>query len=279
MATYLEVVEPSEIVVSPERCPNCGAELSGKYCHDCGQKKPHRHDYALKHFFGHLIHELTHLDSNKILRTLFALLFRPGLLTSEYLAGRKGSYLNPIRIYLTFSALYFLFAWGTLSDVRGGGAARTARSPVTIAMARQRGVEPLALADKIYRKTEKIAAGLRFGSVLISGLFLSVLYLGMRKYYVEHLIFSLHYYSFDFFCKSIFALLFLVAGLIGFKLPVLVLNLFYPVALAYLVIALRRVYKESWVKTGLKAVVLFLCETVLFIAVNMAGFFAAFAFA
>lgn len=274
MATDLEVAETSEATIAPERCLNCHEVLTGRFCHACGQKKLHRHEFAIKHFFGHLIHEFTHLDSNKILRTLLALVFRPGLLTSEYLAGRKSSYINPIRIYLTFSALYFLFAFATLSDVRGG-ASRTARSSPIIAMARQRGVEPRVFADRIFQKTEKIVVSLRFGSVLISGLFLSVLYIGMRKYYVEHLIFSLHYYSFDFFCKSLFALLYIVVAAVGVKLSGSVLNLFYPVGLVYLVFALRRVYQESWARTGGKALVLFFCETALFFALNMAGFFVA----
>ncbi len=261
-----------------ERCLNCGAELSGEYCHQCGQKKIHRHDFSLKHFVSHLVHEFTHLDSNKVFKTFFALLFRPGLLTAEYLAGRKGSYINPIRIYLTFSALYFLFAWGALSDIRGGSAERTARNSSTIAMARQRGMEPRALADKIYQKAEKYAAGLRFVSVLVSGLFLALLYFGTKRYYVEHLIFSLHYYSFDFFCKSLFALVFILAAALGVKLPTLILNFFYPIAFIYLILALRRVYRQSWPMTALKSVVLFVCETLLFIAVNIAGFVIAFSF-
>ncbi|MGI9167801.1 MAG: hypothetical protein ACR2G5_15720 [Pyrinomonadaceae bacterium] len=101
----------------------------------------------------------------------------------------------------------------------------------------------------------------------------------MKRYYVEHLIFSLHYYSFDFLCKSVFALLFIVAGAIGAKLPVLVLNFFYPLALIYLILALRRVYKQRWPKTLFKSVVLFACETLLFIAVNIAGFIIAYSFA
>ena len=64
--------------------------------------------------------------------------------------------------------------------------------------------------------------------MLISGTFLAALYFRMRKYYAEHLVFSLYYYSFDFFSKSFFALLFLLTAAIGFKLPSLVLNFFYP---------------------------------------------------
>jgi hypothetical protein len=119
-------------------------------------------------------------------------------------------------------------------------------------------------------------ATVRFASVLVSGVFLTILYYGTRKYYVEHLVFSLHYYSFDFFSKSAFGLLFIIAGLIGWKLPGQVLNLFYPLAFVYLVFALRRVYKQPWGKTVAKSLLLFLCETVLFIAVNIIGFFVAF---
>ncbi len=279
MATHLEDAETVEAISSTERFPNCGGELAAEYCHKCGQKKIHRHEFSIKHFMAYLVDECTDLESNKIVKTLSALLFRPGRLTAEYLVGRKGNHINPIRLYLTFSAIYFLFAWGALSDIRGGGAERAARSPTTIAMARQKGLEPKVLANQIYQKAETYAGLLRFASVLVSGLFLSLLYFGMKRYYVEHLIFSLHYYSFDFLCKSVFALLFIVAGAIGAKLPVLVLNFFYPLALIYLILALRMVYKQRWPKTVFKSVVLFACETLLFIAVNIAGFIIAYSFA
>lgn len=266
----------TEANLQTEHCPNCETPLTGEYCQKCGQKKIHAHDFKVTHFFGHVVHEFTHLDSNKALRTLTALLFRPGLLTHEYLAGRKGRYIQPLRIYLTFSALYFLFAWGALSDIRGGGVQGMSRSPMVVRMAQQKGVAPSALAEKVQQKAEKYSAALRFTSVLVSGLFLTVLYIRMKKYYVEHLVFSLHFYSFDFFCKSLFALLFIVLAAVGVKLPTHVLSLFYPTALIYLILAVRRVYKQSWPKTLVKSVVLFACETLLFIAVNVAGFIIAF---
>jgi hypothetical protein len=143
-------------------------------------------------------------------------------------------------------------------------------------MAKQRGLDPSVFADKIQQKAEKYASGLRIFSVPISGTFLAALYFRLRKYYVEHLVFSLYYYSFDFFFKSLFALLFLVTAAVGFKLPTLILNFFYPVALIYVVFALRRVYQQRWPMTVLKAIVLFACETLLFIAVNMGGFIIAY---
>jgi len=65
---------------------------------------------------------------------------------------------------------------------------------------------------------------------------------------------------------------------VGVKLPTLILNFFYPIAFIYLILALRRVYRQSWPITALKSVVLFICETLLFIAINIAGFVIAFSF-
>ena len=258
------------------KCLNCGAELTGEYCHQCGQPKLHRHEFSIKHFLGHLVHEFTHLDSNKVFKTLSALVFRPGLLTADYLAGRKGKHINPIRIYLTFSALYFLFAWGALADIRGGNVERTARNRYTIAVAQKKGIEPIVLAEKIHHRAEKFAAGLRFAGVTISALFLTIAYFRMRRYYVEHLIFSLHYYSFDFFCKSFIAAIYIVAAALGWKLPVALMNGFYPVAFVYMLFALKRVYQQGWPITIVKSVVLFACESALFIGVAIAGFMIAF---
>lgn len=275
MATHLDVIEAPEATSRLEQCLNCGSDLNGEYCHVCGQKKIHQHEFAVKHFFGHILHEFTHLDSNKILRTLKALVFMPGVLAEEYLAGRKGRYINPIRVYLTFSAIYFIVAWGVLLDFRGNPR-QSYRQPRLVAMAQKKGVDPQALVDKIFQKAEKYSAALRFASVLVSGLFLSVLYYGMKRYYVEHLIFSLYFYSFDFLCKTLFALLIVSSKAAGFNLSPRTLDLFYPLAFVYLLFALRRVYREPWGRTVLKSIVLFVCEVLMFMAVNMIGFITAF---
>ena len=120
MARELTVVDNAEAPESPQ-CPNCGAGLRGEYCENCGQKKIHRHELSVKRFFINAANEITDLESNKAVGTLATLLFKPGRLTDEYLAGRKGRYISPVKLYLTFSALYFLFAWGALSEARGGG--------------------------------------------------------------------------------------------------------------------------------------------------------------
>lgn len=276
--SVLEIEQPPAIN-DRSICPNCGTDAPNRYCAACGQKRIDKHEFAVRHFFGHLLHELTHLDSNKILRTLIALIAKPGVLTKEYLAGRKGQYINPIRIYLTVSAIYFLFAWGALASAGGGGADTMQRRAFFVQMAQQKGVDPAVLAVQVQEKAGKYSAVLRFASVLVSGLFLMLLYRGTGRYYVEHLIFSLHFYAFDFLAKCVVAILYLTSNYTGHGLYVGSRTGYYLVALVYLYFALARVYEQSRATTILKAVAQFLFEVFLFIAINVIGFAIALALA
>src|SRR4051794_38334780 len=73
-------------------CLNCGAPLGGPYCAICGQKDP-KPDLTLREFVHETTHELTDWDG-KVPRTLKALVLRPGLLTIDYLSGRRARWLT-----------------------------------------------------------------------------------------------------------------------------------------------------------------------------------------
>lgn len=87
-------------------CLNCGAALIGRYCQDCGQENVEPKE-STWHLIVHFFNDVTHFDG-KFFTTMKPLLFKPGLLTEEYVKGRRASYLNPIRMYLFISALFFL---------------------------------------------------------------------------------------------------------------------------------------------------------------------------
>jgi hypothetical protein len=93
-------------VPAAERCSDCGAALTGPYCWNCGQRV-HSHVLTLWTLIKEAAEDLTHADS-RVWRTLHALLFRPGLLTNEFLAGRRTRYVRPFRLYLVVSIAYFL---------------------------------------------------------------------------------------------------------------------------------------------------------------------------
>lgn len=87
------------------RCHNCGAPAPGQFCAQCGQGTtlhvPSAREF-LHEFVGHYV-----ALEGKLWGTLMRLLFRPGALTNEYIAGRRVRYVEPLRVYLTFSILFF----------------------------------------------------------------------------------------------------------------------------------------------------------------------------
>src|ERR1700730_4948588 len=89
-----------------KNCLNCGTYVEERYCTHCGQENIEIKE-SFRHLISHFFSDLTHYDS-KLFTTLKDLIFKPGYLTNEYLAGRRVNYLHPIRMYVFVSFLYFL---------------------------------------------------------------------------------------------------------------------------------------------------------------------------
>jgi len=66
------------------------------------------------HMFTHFFYDITHFDSS-FFHTVHHLLFKPGFLSKEYTAGRRASYLHPIRMYVFTSAVFFLLFFSIFS--------------------------------------------------------------------------------------------------------------------------------------------------------------------
>ena len=105
------------------RCANCDTQLTGPYCHQCGQTA-HVHR-SLLHILEELAHGILHFDT-KSWRTLPLLLARPGLLTRRYINGQRARYVSPLALFL-FSVflMYFVFSMiaGSGADSQGKTAA------------------------------------------------------------------------------------------------------------------------------------------------------------
>ncbi|MBS1660735.1 MAG: DUF3667 domain-containing protein [Bacteroidetes bacterium] len=88
-------------------CLNCKAELYARYCHICGQENLEPKE-TVWHLVSHFFNDITHFDG-KFFSTVKYLMRKPGFLSKEYMAGRRMSYLNPIRMYVFTSAIFFIF--------------------------------------------------------------------------------------------------------------------------------------------------------------------------
>ncbi|MDB6146608.1 MAG: hypothetical protein JWO45_272 [Spartobacteria bacterium] len=86
-------------------CENCGAELAGRYCSQCGQPAI---DYrrSFRHVIVDVLDSFLNWDS-KFFATIGLLIARPWQLTNEFIAGKRVRYLHPLRLYLLASILFF----------------------------------------------------------------------------------------------------------------------------------------------------------------------------
>jgi hypothetical protein len=270
---------PSETLTT-SRCKNCDAVLCGRYCANCGQRAD-VHVPSTRELLGEALEGLTHSDS-RLWRTLLSLWFRPGVLTEEFLAGRRASSLPPFRLYLIISVVFFLIvAASQTSDQEfihfsPDDAPAAANAPLSGESCESMTIFNNAHPDwdkRIQRacteirrdnartlKKNLIAALPKAMFVLLPLIaFLNMqLYWHPRRRYAEHLVFFLHLQAM-FFSVGILIALFgdvaqhfprlnaaanVLETLLGWCLPL------------YTVFALRRVFKNGWPKTLVKALCL-----------------------
>lgn len=185
-------------------CPSCGAPLGGDYCQRCGEKRPGARDLTLRHFLREATQELTSLEHSKLLRTLRALLFRPGHLSAEWVAGRRNLYAKPLNLYLAIFALS-LFAFSVYEPLSMYSLRTVMEQDATgrvtkfvEGMAARRGVRTEEFVEKVGERWHDYMS---LSSLLLAGsysLMLQVVFLLFaRRHFVEHLVFSLHFVSFS----------------------------------------------------------------------------------
>ena len=286
----------------PARCKNCDAVLLGRFCANCSQAADVHVPTTLE--LAHdLLEGLTHSDS-RLWRTLTTLWFKPGKLTEEFVAGRRVAYLPPFRLYLILSIIFFLMT----SFLHVGGAAMqfdealkpnappsAASSPATprITSCDDIKIDIFSAYPKLNTRAQHVCEVIRRDNgesglhlilaTMSKAMFIflpliaflnMLLYWRPRYRYAEQLLFFVHLHAF-YFSVAIVMLALINAGeawpkidgvtgtlqtLLGWSLPV------------YTLMAMRRVFRRSWVGTLFKAVVLFFVYWAVF-GLTVAGVF------
>lgn len=252
-------------------CANCGAVLTGPYCAQCGQKLPNN-DLTLREFIRETTAELTHLEGRvpTTLRTLFT---QPGQLTRDFLAGRRARWIAPLKLYLICSVAYFASV-PIMESLTGRSARELARITVSnpdgstgVTPEVRRDIEGSPIAriigpERVERAignpeiNNAVAGGLpkaMFVLLPIFAFFTRVMWRRRLPQYPLHLYMALHIHAAWF---GILAAMTVVIGLIPWIPVVLVLVavLFAAMAL-YTLLALRRVFEDSWFATIVKSIV------------------------
>lgn len=248
----------SHKAVSETNCPNCGFQVSHNYCAQCGQPT-HLHK---EHFIGMILHFIAHYFhyDSKFWQTIKTLLFKPGKLTIAYWQNQRMRYLPPISLYIFISAVHFLVtALVSSGPVRIAVPTETpAGLDTVLKKADVADSFPFSNGNYVNRQMEKLKKKhgdvwvylrdsythnypkLFFFMIPFMAFVLQLLYFRRKQiYFVDHSVFSLHYHSFWF---AIFTLDELTPAGGWWSLTTIILRI---VALAYLCVALHRVYQSS----------------------------------
>jgi len=225
----------------PSYCLNCDTRLHGKFCHSCGQKAASA-SVNVHDFVHEATHELLHLDG-KILRTLKLLVAKPGQLTVEFLEGRRARYVSPLRVYLTFSLIFFTLAAilprgldGAVKVTGTTGLKGDTQFERRLGSGLSKAQKDTSLiANAVLKHLPKVMFGLMPVFALITWLF----FRKQRRFYIPHLYYSVHFHAFVFLVMSVYVLV----NRIGVPKPaasILILTV-----IPYHFIALRRVFGGS----------------------------------
>jgi hypothetical protein len=272
-------------------CANCGAALVDRYCSRCGQ------DSHVSLSFGHFLHEFVegmfHVDSS-FWRTLRTLITRPGVLTEQYLGGRRRAYSPPFRSYLVISIAYFVVA--SMFELPQSRVVNTGGREMQAADCAQLAADPgfllrfvpdlegacrRALSDDrraLNAALENLLPKVMFIVLPLVALVQFWIYRRQRPMYLENLVFVLHFQSFYYLVSALALLLAAgIAALIGGAARVGELFQFaiYLWSVVYLFMAMRRVYRASTLRTVLGLAALVVSYIVFYaLGVSVAGLYA-----
>ncbi|MDB4949914.1 MAG: hypothetical protein JWM27_2563 [Gemmatimonadetes bacterium] len=174
-----------------------------RFCAACGEEQVHARDLSLRHFAREAAASVTDLDSS-LLRSLGSLVARPGLLTCEYVRGSRRRFLPPLKLFLVCNVAFFFLESLTHSSVLTTplnvylrfAPFKDVVAAVVAARLAQRHLTAghyAAVFDPMVRAQAKT---LVITMAPMLALAVQALFARSRRFFVEHLVFAVHFYAF-----------------------------------------------------------------------------------
>lgn len=239
------------------KCGNCDTEYNGNFCPECGQSRA-----DISRPFSVLLIDLMgniYAFDTRLLKTLKSLLFRPGQMALDYIAGKRVRYMPPVRMYIFISLIFFLLlGYSTNRGIRADKISGNSSAVVIDGDLKIDGVKDENLSKKFKDIKENPSAYItKFYNYLSWSLFILMPFFALltwmifhksRPQYLAHLIFSLCEHSFIFI---IFIILILSELIFPHKKanPEAFLLLLVPV---YVTAGMRKLTGKKWTPLILK---------------------------
>jgi len=243
-------------------CISCGEPLRLTYCERCGEKRVSTHDYSIVHFAEHIVETLWHFDIRS-LKAVWLLVAKPGLLTRDYLAGRRKAFVGPIQLFVILNVVFALTGANTFKTplvVQQQSWFPELKSRMVATAKAHKQIDDQEFEREFDRTATTQAKTWIFTMIPAWALVLAVLY-GFRRYFFEHLVFATHYMAFVLVWILIIGIpanyLFYLMGVNGGSRDQLVSLILLLGLLVYVGIALTRVYGDRWYWASARSLVMF----------------------
>ena len=258
---------------SERACRGCGAVVEGRFCGACGEEWTAGRDYSLRRFARESFAAVADLDST-LLRTMAALVGRPGELTAAYFGGARRRYLAPLKVFFACNVVFFFVQSVTHMSMLSSPLhvylhydpfQGVARGIVQHRLA-ERGTTAQAYAAVFDPESVSQAKTLVILMCPMLALPLAALHARSRRYFVEHLVFALHFYAFFLLAipafTGIMASLLIGWQLLGGGIPRWVNDdsavglMMFSLLATYTAVAMRRYYGGGFVAVGVRTLLL-----------------------
>jgi hypothetical protein len=185
-------------------CVTCGTSVATSHCPDCGESRVHPRDLGLRKLTIEAFHSLTDVDS-RLIRSIRALLFRPGALTIAYLEGPRKPFIAPFQLFLLANLLFFavqattrdkIFSTPLDSHLHGQDWSALARSLVAKRLD-DKHMSLQAYTPLFDHVVAVNARSLIFLMAVPFALLLLLMFLRNSRPFAAHIVFTLHFYAFQ----------------------------------------------------------------------------------
>ncbi len=223
---------------------------------------------SLSEFIKHSAKETFHVDS-RIFRTLKTLILKPGTLTREYFRSSGIRYVQPLKLYFIINFLFFLIT--PLLNTQDFKVFEFDMSSLTsdnqfYQILVGNVLEKSNVSGEVFEERFDIhmkynQPALIFLTIPIFAVFHWILNFGERKFFMEQLLFALHYLSFFLLLLMLlriiysFIEIFMFAG--GDILVVLFLGGIAILSFLYLIISIREFYSNNKAVSVIKSILLY----------------------
>ena len=280
-------------------CPNCGSSKVEAFCAHCGEQQLSNRHLSLGAIARDAAQDVVGVDG-RVPRTIWALITKPGLLTREFIDGRRGRYSKPLALFLVLNLVFFVVQphtgmlryslgnyIGSETDVNDGLTARMVQEKLA------KSGETRASYEKRFNSTlDNQKKSMLLFAVPVFAMVMAIVFAGTRRYFVEHVVFAVHTYAFLLLVLTIGVSLFfytvsgwlLMAELAGaperirslFETEPGLVTVVLMALVTYLTLAIRRAYGGSWRAAIVRGVVLSFVPLALIALYHSVLFFTAF---